>query len=109
MHCSCWIDGLLQWDMVGKRMVHGQILHKMSLSGLRHMKLTRTAQEKFGETTKISTRDAGGEFGWTPTSGLTQVAEEEFLWNSTVRFYLRLHKKSLDGDRHKALTQFPMG
>ena len=102
MHCSCWIDGLLQWDMVVKRMVHGQILQKMSLSGLYHMKLTCTAQEefdcdctirltwtaqeKFGETTKISTRDAGGEFGWTPTSGLTQLAEEEFLWNSAVRF-----------------------
>ena len=67
MHCSCWIDGLLQWDMVVKRMVHGQILQKMSLSGLRHMKLTHTAQKEFGETTKISTRDARGEFGWTPT------------------------------------------
>ena len=35
------------------------------------IRLTWTAQEKFGETTKISTRDAGEEFGWTPTSGLT--------------------------------------
>ena len=50
MHCSCWIDGLLQWDMVVKRMVHGQILQKVSLSGLYHMKLTRTAQEEFGGT-----------------------------------------------------------
>ena len=50
------------------------------------IRLTWTAQEKFGETTKILTQDAGGEFGWTLTSGLTQVAEEEFLWNSTVRF-----------------------
>ena len=50
MHCSCWIDGLLQWDMVVKRMVHGQILQKMSLSGLHHMKLTRTAQEEFDGT-----------------------------------------------------------
>ena len=38
------------------------------------------------ETTKSSTQDAGEEFGWIPTSGLTQVAEEEFLWNSAVRF-----------------------
>ena len=37
------------------------------------------------------------------------MAEEEFLWNSAVRFQLRLHKKSLDGDRHKVLTQFPEG
>ena len=50
MHCSCWINGLLQWDMVVKRMVHGQILQKMSLSGLRHMKLSHTAQEEFGGT-----------------------------------------------------------
>ena len=50
MHCSCWIDGLLQWDMVVKRIVHGKILQKMSLSGLRHMKLIRTAQKEFGGT-----------------------------------------------------------
>ena len=50
MHCSCWIDGLLQSDMVVKRMVHGQILQMMSLYGLCHMKLTRTAQKVFGGT-----------------------------------------------------------
>ena len=50
------------------------------------IRFTWTAQEKFGETTKISIRDARGEFGWTPTSVLTQVAEEEFLWNPAVRF-----------------------
>ena len=50
------------------------------------IRLTWTAPEEFGETTKISTQDARGEFGWTPTSGLTQVAEEEFLWNSALRF-----------------------